>query len=603
MVRRRLHLAAIAAALVLVGHTKAEAQLGALLSPGRLTTPHASLEGIANCEKCHERGQRITPQKCLACHKPIADRIVRRAGVHRDVKGDCVACHVEHTGPEGELRPFDQRAFDHARVTGFALDGKHATVARQCAACHKTRSFLTASASCQSCHTDVHKGTLGSACSSCHTTTVAFKDVTSGGRFDHARTAFPLTGAHNSVSCVSCHANGQFKGVSFASCVSCHKSPHQPSFGTTCATCHTTERWRTTKVDHSRTAFPLRGRHASVACVSCHKQSAMDVKPRSDTCAACHVDVHRGAFKQDCKSCHSENGFSNAPFDHTRTAFPLIGKHATLACAACHKPTAVATTRTAARVTDFRGLKISCVSCHTDVHQGELGATCESCHSPASFTVSGYKHARFPDFFAGQHASVTCGQCHVAPDRPPAPAARPAVLNVRFKLSTTSCASCHKDVHLGQLGRECQSCHSIQVAKFGLADFSHARTMFPLTGKHATVACSACHQPVTGIFPAGTGTAVRLKGVAVECRACHQDPHKGQLEQECQSCHVTDTFKVSDFKHRNPKLAGFFVGRHVAAACASCHKQGLGRVDARCTTCHRDEHNGALPDCQRCHRP
>ena len=73
---------------------RAEAQLGALLSPGPLAKPHAELEGISNCQKCHEQGRKVTAEKCLTCHAPVADRIARRVGVHKDVKTDCVTCHV-----------------------------------------------------------------------------------------------------------------------------------------------------------------------------------------------------------------------------------------------------------------------------------------------------------------------------------------------------------------------------------------------------------------------------------------------------------------------------------------------------------------------------
>jgi nitrate/TMAO reductase-like tetraheme cytochrome c subunit len=622
-----LRLALLVSAVCLAASGRAEAQLGTLLSPGVLTKSHAGLEGIANCAKCHEPGQGVTAEKCLSCHKPVADRIARRIGVHRDVKGDCVTCHVEHTGADGELRPFDQAAFDHARVAGFALDGRHAALSGKCAACHKTRSFLTASADCQSCHKDVHNGKLGASCASCHTTRVAFKDVMAGGRFDHAKTAFPLSGAHSSVTCASCHVNGAYRGLSFSSCASCHKDPHQPSFGAVCTTCHTTSAWQTRKVDHSRTAFPLVGRHTAVACASCHKQNALKVKPRSDTCGACHVDVHRGTFKQDCESCHTLNSFAKAPFDHGVTKFPLDGKHAPLACAACHNtpvgPARVGAAKAGAakagatRSRDFRGLRATCVSCHDDVHKGQLSASCASCHSTSNFTVTTYKHLRVSEFFAGQHTAVSCGGCHVANEPAPivAKVARPVVPNVKFAGTATACASCHKDVHLGQVGRECQSCHTVQSAKFGVVGFSHTATVFPLTGKHTKVECAACHKPVTGVFPAGTGTTVRLKGVAVECRSCHQDVHLGQVEHRCESCHSTDSFAVSDYTHRTTQLRDFFIGRHVTAKCASCHLPvtrdfpgGRGRamafrIDAQCTVCHRDEHNGTLPNCQRCHRP
>jgi nitrate/TMAO reductase-like tetraheme cytochrome c subunit len=612
------------------GTSRAEAQLGTLLSPGALTKAHAALAGITNCQKCHEQGRRITAAKCLSCHAPVADRIARKVGVHRNVKGDgdCVTCHVEHSGEDGELRPFDQRAFDHAGVAGFPLDGKHADLAAKCSVCHKTRSFLTVSATCQSCHMDVHSGRLGTACESCHTTRVAFKDVVAGGRFDHSKAAFPLLGAHTSVACTACHINGRFKGLAFSTCTSCHKDPHQPTFGAGCTTCHTIDAWRTTKIDHARTAFPLLGLHASVTCASCHKQGAMKVKPRSNSCAACHADVHFGTFKQDCKACHSETGFAKTPFDHTQTKFPLAGKHAPLACQACHKgaamPTAKATTNP---VVDFRGLQTTCASCHADVHRGDLGAGCESCHSALTFDVKTYKHARFPEFFAGQHAPLTCSQCHHATDAgapvptrgavraAPATAGRPAVLNIRFKEATTTCRACHVDVHLGQVGAECQRCHNVETAKFAVAGFSHATTTFPLTGKHDAVACAACHKTVTAAFPASVGTAVRLKGLSVECRACHQDVHLGQVNLQCESCHATQTFKLPGYRHTNTRLTDFFVGRHATATCQSCHIQvtrdfpgGRGRaimftLDARCTACHRDVHNGSLPNCQGCHRP
>ena len=53
----------------------ADAQLGALVSPGRLSRAHSSLEGIANCLSCHTPGQGVAAPKCLLCHKPVADRI------------------------------------------------------------------------------------------------------------------------------------------------------------------------------------------------------------------------------------------------------------------------------------------------------------------------------------------------------------------------------------------------------------------------------------------------------------------------------------------------------------------------------------------------
>jgi hypothetical protein len=607
---------AISALVWLVSAGTAEAQLGSLLSPGPLAKPHAALEGLSNCEKCHERGRKVTPEKCLACHAPVADRIRQKKGIHREATG-CVTCHVDHAGVDGELRPFDQAAFDHAGVAAFALSGRHAPLAQKCAACHKTRSFLTASPSCSSCHTDVHKGSLGPKCERCHSTNDAFTTI--GRTFDHSVTAFPLTGAHRTTTCVSCHAGKTFKVAKFSTCSSCHVTPHPKSFSTTCTTCHATATWRTKTFDHSRTAFPLVGKHSMVDCASCHKAPAAKVKPASATCAVCHADPHKGAFKQDCKACHSETTFAKGAFDHATTRFPLVDKHGGLACQACHK-TIVRTGPAASRSIDFRGAATACASCHADPHRAELGPACERCHSAKTFKVAAFTHPRFPDLFGGRHAPLACAACHKPPPvsaarAAPARAAAPAAAVVpAFKGTATECASCHRDVHLGQVGADCASCHSVAAVKFAADRYGHDRSAFKLTGKHAATACAACHKSETAAFPSGRGTAVRLKGMAATCQSCHQDVHLGQVSTACETCHTTQSFAVKKYDHRKSPR-DFFVGRHVTA-CAACHKTqtrqfpaGRGTavefaISSQCVACHTDVHRGTLgTDCRACHKP
>ena len=606
----------------------AYAQLGALVSPGRLSRAHASLEGIGNCLSCHSAGQGVSANKCLSCHQPVAGRIARKTGVHRNVTTDCVSCHVEHAGVDAELRPFDTRRFNHRAETGFPLDGLHAPLAGTCASCHKSRSFLAVKADCASCHTDAHKGALGSQCASCHTTSVRFAD--SRRRFDHRRTAFPLTGAHVAVDCVACHRDSKtYTGVPFASCASCHSDPHQPRFPAACSSCHTTQAWRTSRVDHSRTAFPLRGRHATVACAQCHTQPATRTALRFDTCAACHTDPHRGSFKQDCASCHNETSWRNGTFDHSTTRFPLVDKHAGLTCVSCHKTAAAtapvtpirsavpaagraagaarATAVSLVQVVDFRGLRLECAACHTDVHEGELGARCETCHTARSFEVPSFDHAKPRPFFSGLHAALTCAQCHRS-------AAAPRMARVGLTRTAEACVSCHADAHAGQVSTRCETCHTLDHPKFAVPAFAHERTRFPLTGKHAGVACAMCHKVETAAFPAGRATTRRLTGVSTDCVACHQDPHAGQFKAGCQSCHSAETFTIARYTHLRARTLGwFFTGRHVTA-CSACHKPSTARanqaavvayqVSTTCTACHSDIHRGALgPRCEACHKP
>ncbi|MGE0043846.1 MAG: cytochrome c3 family protein [Vicinamibacterales bacterium] len=611
---RRALAVALAGALLLGVAGPASAQLGRLASPGPLSAPHASLEGLANCQQCHEPGRQVTATKCLACHQPVAVRMRAKTGVHRDVTTDCVTCHVEHAGRDAELRPLDAATFDHAAETGFPLDGRHAPVAADCAKCHKTRSYLTVKADCASCHEDVHQGALSRACQTCHPVSAAFTDARR--TYDHAASAFPLTGAHADVACAKCHTDKRLKGVAFASCASCHKDPHTPALGADCTRCHTTRAWRTDDVNHDRTRFPLKGAHQTVACRACHVQPPMVATPKSARCADCHTDPHKGQFKDDCSACHTERAFRPAtpPFDHAaRTTFPLTGAHAPLACLKCHTR-AETTGALAGRVVDFGGAKTDCASCHDDPHKGELGAACQTCHGTTTFHLDRFDHEPPPDFFAGVHAGVTCAGCHqretpVAPTRSGVPLA-----GVRFRGVPRACAACHKDPHLGQVGAACETCHSLAGAKFAVVGFSHDRSAFPLTGKHADVACEKCHAVESGTFPLGEGTARRLRPVRAACAACHEDPHLGQLDARCETCHSTTTFKLPGYTHRG--LDDFFTGAHKRAKCEACHERAVddfpaGRGTAvrfktgtTCVNCHEDPHQGALgTDCGACHQP
>jgi hypothetical protein len=587
----------MAVAIVLCGAAAAHGeQLGTLISPGTLSKAHASLAGAANCTQCHEAGRRVSAPRCLSCHKPVADRIAARTGVHRAVTGACDTCHVEHAGADADLRRLDRAAFDHKAETGFPLDGRHAPIAKNCAACHKQRTFLDARPACASCHTDVHKGALGppSACVSCHTTAVAFKATRD--TFDHAKARFALTGAHLQVACAKCHAGGVFRGLSFESCASCHQTPHRKVLGAACATCHTTAQWMTRTVDHAKTKFPLVGAHVRVACAACHT-AGITVPIRSEQCVSCHVNVHRDSVKEDCRACHTEKSFAGATFDHkARTGFALEGKHDGVACVKCHKERSADQIPLARKVIDFKGAVAECASCHEDKHKGDFGRACDGCHRPSGFSVKAFTHPKASDFYEGQHVGVACVKCHkpgeiMLPARTAAP-----VPALRAATPSTTCATCHTDVHFGQVGRACETCHAVDAPKFAASRFAHERTAFPLTGAHLKLECAKCHKTDVRAYPSGTGSAIQLKPMAAQCRACHQDPHLGQVGERCETCHGDTTFKLPKYTHQG--LADFFAGFHGKLACIACHKKETGmfptgagtairfRVGTTCKSCH-----------------
>ena len=287
----------------------------------------------------------------------------------------------------------DTKTFNHTTQTRFPLDGMHAKVATTCVACHKQRSFLAAQPACATCHADPHKGSLGTSCVTCHSTKVAFKEAAKG--FDHSKTRFALTGSHQQVMCAQCHVDGKFKGLAFDTCASCHQSPHRTAIGPTCTSCHTTTAWDTKNIVHDRTRFPLVGAHAKVACEKCHTSGDMAKPIAFGQCSTCHANVHGPSITGDCKTCHVETSFHvegptgpAATFDHAaRTGFALDGRHATVTCRQCHANLSPSGTPLPQQHVDFRGAKTACVSCHTDPHKGENGATCQACHRTTTFDV------------------------------------------------------------------------------------------------------------------------------------------------------------------------------------------------------------------------
>jgi Zn finger protein HypA/HybF involved in hydrogenase expression len=93
-----------------------------------------------------------------------------------------------------------------------------------------------------------------------------------------------------------------------AECASCHADPHAGQFvDVRCEQCHQTSAWKQVSFAHRPpfTSFELQGKHASARCESCHRDVEAGGGARvrryrglPTACAGCHVDVHRGAFRE-----------------------------------------------------------------------------------------------------------------------------------------------------------------------------------------------------------------------------------------------------------------------------------------------------------------
>ena len=515
----------------------------------KLTGQHAKVE----CTACHLNAHTIdsmksAPQECSSCHAKD-DPHGGRLG------GSCGDCHsTEAWKPAG---------FDH-NLARFQLLGKHARVA--CEDCHKNNVFVGTPMLCAACHQkdDPHNGQFPQDCGSCHSPEDWKRLQT-----DHSRFAFQLTGEHLTVKCESCHVNGVFKGTP-QNCYACHANndPHAGQLGTNCAQCHSTNAWKPVSFDHNSAAFKLTGAHASVKCVSCHKNNQYKGTPMD--CVSCHqkTDPHKGQFGTNCAQCHSTSAWKPATFDHTRAAFHLTGKHLTVKCESCHINGV------------FKGTPQDCFSCHqkTDPHMGQFGTNCAQCHSTSAWKPSTFNH-NFAAFTpTGAHISVKCTSCHI---------------NGVFKGTPQTCFACHsnKDTHGGQLGPSCEKCHTTSAWK--PANFNHNNSIFKLTGAHGSVACSSCHK--NNVF----------KGTPQTCYACHsnKDPHGGKFGTNCEQCHSTSAWKPATFNHNNSVFK--LTGAHVSVNCTSCHINGVFKgTPQTCFACHsnKDPHGGQLGTaCEQCH--
>jgi hypothetical protein len=517
---------------------------------------------------------------CENCHTFTSWKPIRRVpefehnktsyplrGMHEKV--ECVQCHVKLVFSNVGTQCADCHADIHRRQFGancgqchtvqswnvsvqaiqnhqnrFPLIGAHAAV--DCEACHTgaaTGQFQGLSIQCYSCHAkDFQSATnpnhlsakFPTTCEQCHTVN-SWLDA----KFNHATTGFPLTGAHVTVPCNTCHLNGQFAGAP-TDCVGCHLKNYQATTNpnhvqanmpTTCQTCHNTSAWQVATFDHSITGFPLTGAHVSAACSACHINGNYNLT--NAACSACHMPAYQSTanpnhaaagFPTDCSLCHSTASWTAATFNHATTGFPLTGAHVTVVCASCHINN------------NFNLTSTACVSCHLALFQGTTNPNhvaagfpqqCDVCHTTTAWQPSAFDHSKTVFPLTGKHVSVPCASCHV---------------NNNYTTLPTDCYSCHKTDYQGTnnpnhaaaaFPTTCQTCHT--TAAWTGAVFNH--TWFNLNHGGANGVCATCHTnssnyavfQCTGCHSNQASLAQRHAGNpnyvynSVNCYQCHKN--------------------------------------------------------------------------------
>ncbi|NQU68223.1 MAG: hypothetical protein HQ510_09805 [Candidatus Marinimicrobia bacterium] len=350
-----------------------------------------------------------------------------------------------------------------------------------------------------------------------------------------------------------------------------------------------------------------------------------------------------------CNACHANTGWTDLTltgFHHDSTGFQLRDAHEYVNCRACH------TGESLLEVHQFGQASDQCQDCHQDIHHGQLGNTCETCHSPTTWFTNrdGFRHELTVFPLTDSHLGVECRRCH------------PAAQEGSYRGASVFCADCHQNentqadlavVDHNMFSDQCEYCHNPDRWEEPAMD--HARSGYPLIGKHNSAECNSCHVD-------------QYIGTDIECFVCHFDEYSTTTEPvhiekiypltECKLCHDPRTWSNSIYSHQpepeicslchisdwfaaNQTVLGHFSlpnqcaschtprawdefsfdhsltsfdlsGMHLATTCLLCHENGFYLTPTECSDCHIDEFNattdpshldeGFFPEeCESCH--
>ena len=268
-------------------------------------------------------------------------------------------------------------------------------------------------------------------------------------------------------------------------------------------------------------------------------------------CDACHTvysspfghgpKPHGGADSAPCTSCHavSKSILNGSASPHHGGKLPDVGD-----CESCHNG------QQGSAQVSHAGL--ACTSCHNGMDRPAVPATCNKCHSSATYGTG------------------NCVQCHGAEQvHSKDPGAKQKSCTTCHSDKTTghypglgTCTTCHKDAgsyhHLEAEPTpvdQCATCHKDKQSHDGLKD------------------CTFCHD------------GMNRPDQQQVCGQCHTFGDK--VLPECTVCHSKQGMSKHDQVHSSTPGAG--------VTCATCHKPHFVEVGA-CETCHAQTplmHHGA----------
>lgn len=555
----------------------------------------------SDCAGCHNGDYINTPNECNGCHRTNYEQTVNPNHINAGIDTDCESCHTPSPDWKPALFPI------HDNI--YPLLGAHATIFSDCAACHNGNYNSTPS-QCIGCHETDYNNTanpvhssagFSTNCEECHTTVEWIPST-----FDHDVSYFPIyTGKHAQQwnNCIDCHIYPQ--NFSLFECINCHEhdkagtdEEHTEVNGyiyasAECFACHP-DGTSDGSFNHANSNFPLTGAHSALACQQCHQSGYSGT---SSECVSCHADNFNSTQNPNhnsiglntfCQNCHTTSAWIPSTFNHAATGFELLGQHISVQCSSCHQGTT-------------SGTPVDCYACHQDNYAAapehiskKYPTRCELCHTPAGWDQTFFDHATTEFPLTGAHINLNCDQCHSA----------------GYSGTAKECFSCHIENYNNSqnpnhaaagLSSSCEQCHN--TAAWIPSTFNHTSTGFELTGQHAAIQCSDCHQGSVTNTP-------------TQCYSCHQDNYTNAANHlaqgyptDCSMCHNTIAWNQTTFDHSATNFP--LTGAHINTNCNQCHVSGFTGTPNVCSSCHIEAYNSSanpshtllvLPvSCEQCH--
>ena len=337
--------------------------------------------------------------------------------------------------------------------------------------------------------------------------------------------------------------------------------------------------------------------HASLTCVSCHKDLEGKELPHAEglasvECGICHSKeqklhakslhgkaIARGdALAPRCKDCHGTHDILSAKNRQSPT-FPM---QVPFLCGKCHKEGSPVTAQHTIHQDHI--LENFSESIHGQglLQKGLIVApNCASCHTPHSILP----HTDPASSIARRNIAVTCTQCHAMIEVVHRKVIRGELWEKEANV-LPACVDCHQPHKVrkvfytqGMADQDCLRCHAnsqLRSSKDGRSLFARGEDLG--YSRHSKVACSQCHSEVSvsHLRPCETITK------KVDCSSCHAEiaqQYQGSMHGKlvsrsdpngptCKECHGTHGV----LGKMNPNSATF--PTNIPTLCAKCHREG-----------------------------